>query len=233
MFGNHQAKILQEEIKMVHETYKKKVIEIDLRRIDGLRELERYDDLFGTLKNERKRLIDANLRLARLNEQTEKDAEGWKSSALRYQYLFEQMERVGLQQSEDIFECYKDIELPRISIREKNTYVTTHLTGSEIVDEIEENIIYEDDDFEEEILSVIERISLNIDVVDDTDDLAMNPENDPTVDFALNALELVNNEDDDYEDNDYEDNDFNDYDDFNEYDGLGELFKEDNDENMF
>ena len=223
MFGNHHATILQEEIKIVHETYKEKVREVDMRRIDGLRELERYDELFHSIEIDRKRLGEANLRLGLLNEQTEKDAEGWKSAALRYQYLFEQMNRVGLQQSEDIFECYKDIEVPRISIREKNKYVTTHLTGSEILHEVEENVIYDDeeDDTNREIetLEIMERITnaFNINhVVDDINDV----EEDPTVDIALNALDIVND-------------DFNSSNDYDDYDGLGELFKEDNDEIYF
>lgn len=215
MFGNHQAKILQEEIKIVHETYKKQVKEIDLRRIDCLRELERYDELFHSVEIDRKRLGEANIRLGLLNERTEKDAEGWKSAALRYQYLFEQMNRVGLQQSEDIFECYKDIELPRISIREKNKYVTTHLTGSEIVDEIEENVIYDDDeddiDTEIEILEIMERITDAFNVNDVVDDIDNDETEDPTVNIALNALNIVNDSNDS-----------------NEYEGLNELFREEN-----
>ena len=107
---NNHAQSLREELKAVHDAYKKQVKEIDLRRIDCLRELERYDELFHSVETDRKRLSEANQRLGILNERTEKDAEGWKSAALRYQYLFEQMDRVGLQQSQDIFECYKDIE---------------------------------------------------------------------------------------------------------------------------
>ena len=149
MFMNNHAQSLREELKAVHEAYKKKVKEIDLRRIDCLRELERYDELFHSVEIDRKRLSEANIRLGLLNQRTEKDAEGWKSAALRYQYLFEQMERIGLKQSEDIFECYKDIEVPRISIREKNKYVTTHLTGSEIIDEVEENVVYDDIEVQE------------------------------------------------------------------------------------
>jgi hypothetical protein len=212
MFMNNHAQSLREELKAVHDAYKKQLQEIDLRRTQELRELERYDELFHSVEIDRKRLGEANIRLGLLNEQTEKDAEGWKSAALRYQYLFEQMNRVGLQQSEDIFECYKDIELPRISIREKNKYVTTHLTGSEIIDEVEENVIYDDIDEEIETLEIIERITdaFNINnVVNDIDD--------PTINIALNALDIVN---DDV-------NDSNVYDDYDEYDGVNELFRED------
>lgn len=218
MFTNNHAQSLREELKAVHEAYKEKVKEIDLRRIDCLRELERYDELFHSVEIDRKRLGEANIRLGFLNEQTEKDAEGWKSAALRYQYLFEQMDRVGLQQSQDIFECYKDIEFPNISVREKNKYVTTHLTGSEIIDEVEENVIYGDDeddiDTEIEILEIMERITdaFNVNhVIDDINNI--NDNDDPTVDIDLNALDIVN---DDYND------------DYNEYDGLNDLFREEN-----
>lgn len=219
MFMNNHAQSLREELKAVHEAYKKKVNEIDLRRIDCLRDLERYDELFHSVEVDRDRLSEANLRLGLLNERTEKDAEGWKSAALRYQYLFEQMDRVGLQQSQDIFECYKDIEVPRISIREKNKYVTTHLTGSEIVDEIEENVVYDDDiDTEIEVLEIMERITdaFNLNnVIDDINDNYDNDiEDDPTINIALNALDIV-------------DDDFNNSNDYDEYDGLNELFRED------
>ena len=96
---NNHAQSLREELKAVNDAYKKQVKEIDLRRIDCLRELERYDELFHSVETDRKRLSEANQRLGILNERTEKDAEGWKS-ALRYR-LFEQMDRVGLQQSQD------------------------------------------------------------------------------------------------------------------------------------
>lgn len=219
MFGNHQAKILQEEIKAVHDAYKKQLKEIDLRRTQELRDLEKYDELFHSVEIDRKRLSEANIRLGLLNEQTEKDAEGWKSAALRYQYLFEQMNRVGLQQSEDIFECYKDIEVPNISVREKNKYVTTHLTGSEIIDEIEENVIYNDNEYDNDIdREIMERITyaFNLNnVVDDINDNYDNDiEDDPTINIALNALDIVND-------------DFNNSNDYDEYDGLNELFRED------
>ena len=220
MFLNNPAQILREELKAVHEAYKKQVKEIDLRRIDCLRELERYDELFHSVEIDRKRLSEANLRLGILNERTEKDAEGWKSAALRYQYLFEQMDRVGLQQSQDIFECYKDIEVPNISVREKNKYVTTHLTGSEIVDEVEENVIYDDDeddiDTEIEILEIMERITDAFNVNDVVDDIN---NDDPTINIALNALNIINDS-----------NDSNDSNEYDEYDGLNELFREENSE---
>tara|TARA_B000000557_G_scaffold264145_1_gene268614 strand:- start:452 stop:1297 length:846 start_codon:yes stop_codon:yes gene_type:complete len=239
MFANNHAQSLREELKAVHDAYKKQVKEIDLRRIDCLRELERYDELFHSIEIDRKRLSEANIRLGLLNERTEKDSEGWKSAALRYQYLFEQMDRVGLQQSQDIFECYKDIEVPNISVREKNKYVTTHLTGSEIVDEIEENVIYDDDEndieTEIEILEIIERITdaFNVnDVVDDINNDDINNDDinndDPTINIALNALNIVNVPAD--PDNPDDSNDSDDLNNYDEYDGLNELFREENSE---
>ena len=67
-------------------------------------------------------------------ETKEKDHEKWKECAIKYQWIFEQMDRIKLPPDclvEDIFECYKDIELPHNTTVEKNKYVTTHLTGSE------------------------------------------------------------------------------------------------------
>jgi len=223
MFTNNHAQSLREELKSVHNAYKKEIREKEIEKIEGLIQIERYDEMFDSLKNERERLIDANLRLGVISEQTEKNAEGWKEAALKYQYLFEQMDRIGLQQSEDIFECYKDVKVPHISTREKNKYVTTHLTGSEIVNEVEENVIYDDEDYLNE---VIHRLTDNItnNLNDYSDDYSDNnidnveDENDPTINIALNALDIVNDDS----------NDSDDYNDSNEYEGLNELFTDEN-----
>ena len=137
MFTNNHVKSLREELISVHDAYKKQIWDIDAKRIDGLRDLELCEKVYDDIKLENERIIEANLRLGVLVEQTEKDAEKWKEAALKYEYLCEQMDRVGLKQSDDIFDCHRDIDLPPITEREKNRYVTTHLTGTEIVEEVE------------------------------------------------------------------------------------------------
>ena len=62
---------------------------------------------------------------------------GWIGRTLKFQYLFEQMKRIGLQQSEDIFECFEDIEVPEVAIYIKNKFVPTNLTDN--IDPAEED----------------------------------------------------------------------------------------------
>jgi len=166
MFTNHHVKSLREELISVHDAYKKQIWDIDAKRIDGLRDLELCEKVYDDIKFENERLIEANLRLGVLVEQTEKDAEKWKEAALKYEYLCEQMDRVGLKQSDDIFDCHRDIGHPPITEREKNRYVTTHLTGTELVEEVEENVEVIDltvsDSEDYDIQEIIQRITDNI-----------------------------------------------------------------------
>ena len=67
----------------------------------------------------------------------------WIGRTIKFQYLFEQMGRVGLQQSEDIFECFNDIDVPEISLAVKDEFVTTTNTGNiDFVDE-EDDLDYQ------------------------------------------------------------------------------------------
>lgn len=214
MFTNHHVKSLREELISVHDAYKKQIWDIDAKRIDGLRDLELCEKVYDDIKLENERLIEANLRLGTLVEQTEKDAEKWKEAALKYEYLCEQMDRVGLKQSDDIFDCHRDIVLPPITEREKNRYVTTHLTGTEIVEEVE--------GIDEEIDEVIDE------GIDEVIDLTVSDSED------YDIQEIIQRITDNVNDNVTDDNLTNDNlpDDYIEFEGVSELFDE-NDINLY
>ena len=214
MFTNHHVKSLREELISVHDAYKKQIWDIDAKRIDGLRDLELCEKVYDDIKLENERLIEANLRLGVLVEQTEKDAEKWKEAALKYEYLCEQMDRVGLKQSDDIFDCHRDIVLPPITEREKNRYVTTHLTGTEIVEEVE--------GIDEEIDEVIDE------GIDEVIDLTVSDSED------YDIQEIIQRITDNVNDNVTDDNLTNDNlpDDYIEFEGVSELFDE-NDINLY
>tara|TARA_Y100000389_G_scaffold79356_2_gene76113 strand:- start:3700 stop:4527 length:828 start_codon:yes stop_codon:yes gene_type:complete len=130
----HQIKLLRQELQLTHKTYLDALKEKDIYIRDKEKSLSVFFDWVEDLKLEKKRLKEENRQLEIMNERKEKDHEKWKECAIKYQWIFEQMDRIKLPPDclvEDIFECYKDIELPHITTVEKNKYVTTHLTGSE------------------------------------------------------------------------------------------------------
>ena len=208
MFTNNHVKSLREELISVHDAYKKEIWNIDAKRIDGLRDLELCEKVYDDIKLENERLIEANLRLGVLVEQTEKDAEKWKEAALKYEYLCEQMDRVGLKQSDDIFDCHRDIVLPPITEREKNRYVTTHLTGTDIDEEVEEI----DEGINEGINEVI--------------DLTVSGSEDYDIQEIVQRItdSITNNINDDITGNNFTND--NPGDDYLEFEGISELFDE-------
>jgi len=56
--------------------------------------------------------------------------EEWIGRTLKFQYLFQQIEKIGLKQSEDIFDAFQDIEVPEVSIRIKDKFVPTSQTDN-------------------------------------------------------------------------------------------------------
>jgi hypothetical protein len=56
--------------------------------------------------------------------------EEWIGRTLKFQYLFQQMEKIGLKQSEDIFDAFQDIEVPEVSINVKDKFVPTSQTDN-------------------------------------------------------------------------------------------------------
>jgi len=67
----------------------------------------------------------------------------WIGRTLKFQYLFEQMGRIGIQQSEDIFDCFRDIEVPEVSVAIKDEFVTT--TATDNIDFVDEESDFDDE----------------------------------------------------------------------------------------
>jgi hypothetical protein len=68
--------------------------------------------------------------------------EEWIGRTLKFQYLFQQMEKIGLKQSDDIFDTFQDIEVPEVSIDIKDKFVPTAQT---------DNIDWSEEEVDEEV----------------------------------------------------------------------------------
>ena len=222
----HQIKLLRQELQLTHKTYLDALKEKDIYIRDKEKSLSVFFDWVEDLKLEKKRLKEENRHLEIMIETKEKDHEKWKECAIKYQWIFEQMDRIKLTPDclvEDIFECYKDIELPHITTVEKNKYVTTHLTGSEgdtnEADEDEEayrnsllnigfrtiaeyesdspsDVVVEDD--EEEVEEVDEDVDEHSEVLND--DVEEGEEEDVTIQIASGALWVLDDSEFDLDD---------------------------------
>ena len=69
--------------------------------------------------------------------------EEWIGRTLKFQFLFKEMEKVGLKQSDLIFESYKDIEIPdyEVPLTLKERFIPTELTNI-----IQESIMEDSDE---------------------------------------------------------------------------------------
>ena len=128
---NHENNLLRQELSITHNVYKKE--------IDSLKSLLK-------LKDERiSKLIDKmvtiDLNFDQLNEDYAelnlkcalliKSREDWIGRSLKLNYLLQEMEKIGLQQSEYILDTFKDINIPfdEIPIHLKERYIPTILTN--------------------------------------------------------------------------------------------------------
>jgi hypothetical protein len=90
---------------------------------------------------------------------------GWIGRTLKFQYLFEQMDRIGLQQSEDIFDCFRDIEVPEVSVALKDEFVTTTATDNiDFVDEVSDDEDLDEDLDEDEGEDLVEMMAVLVQV---------------------------------------------------------------------
>ena len=104
---------------------------------------------FNNKNNQSKRIIkDYENNLNRcLN-----DLEVWMEIGIKQNWLFEKMKLIGLQQSEDIFDCFEDIKMPEISTFIKEKFIPTDETSNiDIVSSDEEEEYYREDTEVEEI----------------------------------------------------------------------------------
>ena len=141
MSKENEINLLREELKLTHKAYLSKIKTLT----DKSDYMEcRYNNLFVQFSKYRKTSHDKEEKLLNNILDAEDEVEkyfndlidcriertGWIGRTLKYQYLFEQMKKIGLQQSEDIFECFEDIEVPEVSIKIKDRFVPTTLTDN-------------------------------------------------------------------------------------------------------
>ena len=141
MSKEKEINLLREELKLTHKAYLSKIKTLT----DKSDYMEcRYNNLFVQFSKYRKTSHDKEEKLLNNILDAEDEVEkyfndlidcriertGWIGRTLKYQYLFEQMKKIGLQQSEDIFECFEDIEVPEVSIKIKDRFIPTTLTDN-------------------------------------------------------------------------------------------------------
>ena len=123
-----EVRSLREELKATHSAYGAQKNIIDKENLKNLSELKEHINIVNNNKiNELKDYIN-NL----LNERIdlEKEKEEWIGRTLKYQFLYKKMKDIGLKQSDDIFECFEDIDVPDVSISLKEQFIPTAQTDN-------------------------------------------------------------------------------------------------------
>ena len=108
------------------------------------RKIESYLELINDQDDElviNDNLIDQLKEEIQSLKQSEKE---WIGRTLKFQYLGQQIKRIGINQSEDIVDCFEDIEVPEQPLSFQNEYIPTILS----------NIATEEEDNEEEDLEI-------------------------------------------------------------------------------
>lgn len=134
---------LRKELKCVYDVYntgiKLRDSDIDDLHDQITKEFEKNDKLY----KHNQELWDNIQSYQKNKEKLNKEKEEWIGRTLKFQYLFTQMKKIGLKQSEDIFDCFEDIEVPEVSIHIRDKFIPTAQT-----DNIDYEEVYEDDDDE-------------------------------------------------------------------------------------
>ena len=128
---NHEHNLLRQELSITHNVYKKE--------IDSLKSLLKLkDERISKLID---KIITIDLNFDQLNEDYDelnlkcalliKSREDWIGRALKLNYLLQEIEKIGLQQSEYILDAFKDINIPldEVPIHLKDRYIPTILTN--------------------------------------------------------------------------------------------------------
>jgi len=126
--------ILREEIKVTHQVYRMKIYKLET-------ELEDKEYNLRITDNRLNEFIDDNKSLKLKLSLLIRSREDWIGRSLKFHYLFEEMNKIGLKQSDDIFEAYKDIEMPinEIPIQIRERYIPTELTNISVLDDDSED----------------------------------------------------------------------------------------------
>ena len=134
----HEIDTLREEIKAIHQTYQKEINKLEIVS-ENLRKLN--------IENIQK-LIENRVDMENMNEDNKllilkcslliNSREEWIGRTLKLQFLFKEIEKVGLKQSELIFESYKDVDIPdsEVPLALRERFIPTILTNS-----VEDDII--------------------------------------------------------------------------------------------
>lgn len=134
---------LRKELKCIHDVYnngiKLRDLDIDDLHDQVTKEFEKNDKLY----KHNQELWDSIQSYQKNKEKLKKEKEEWIGRTLKFQYLFNQMKKIGLKQSEDIFDCFEDIEVPEVSIHIRDKFIPTAQTDN--ID-YEEGFYQEDDD---------------------------------------------------------------------------------------
>ena len=146
-FCKRESDVLREELKAVHDACMSKIVTLEDKN-DQLLELtqklfddkEMFEDVSSSLREENDDLEETILGLETEVKTLETSEEEWIGRALKYQFLFQKMKEIGLQQSEDIFDLFEDIDIPEVSIRVKDKFVPTTQT---------DNIDWDDEDVDD------------------------------------------------------------------------------------
>lgn len=131
-YSDHEENILREELSITHKVYKKEIGELkDIIDLKDMKIKELFDRMIALeiIKDKMDESFDElNLKCSLLI----KSREDWLGRSLKLHYLFQEMDKIGLKQSEDIFEAYKDIEMPinEIPIQIRERYIPTILTNT-------------------------------------------------------------------------------------------------------
>uniref|UniRef100_A0A6C0FC28 Uncharacterized protein n=1 Tax=viral metagenome TaxID=1070528 RepID=A0A6C0FC28_9ZZZZ len=137
----HEINTLREEIKTIHQTYQKEIrkLEDECQYLDELndeniQEIKRNQEEIDKMNDDNKYLI---LKCSLLINSREE----WIGRALKLQFLFKEIEKVGLKQSEIIFEAYKDVDIPdsEVPLGLRERFIPTILTNSVEDDDDEED----------------------------------------------------------------------------------------------
>lgn len=135
---------LRKELKCVHGVYSEGIklrdLEINDLHIQLTEQFKKNEDLYEHNKSLWRGMHEHRYALKSQKEEKEE----WIGRTLKFQYLFTQMKKIGLKQSDDIFECFEDIEVPEVSIHIRDKFIPTAQTDN--IDYEEE--FYEDSDDE-------------------------------------------------------------------------------------
>jgi len=192
-FCKREPDTLREELKAVHDACMSKIVTLEDKN-DQLTELnqkliddkEIFEDISSSLREENDDLEETIYGLEMDAGLLEASEEEWIGRALKYQFLFQKMKEIGLQQSEDIFDLFEDIDIPEVSVRVKDKFVPTTQT---------DNIDWDDVEDDEDILTEVGNIDprYDVDADDDEDD-----EDDETIPDLVDDDDEDDDEDDEY-----------------------------------